>query len=302
MIAGIVVAGVIGLALGYYALVWIAGPTGDFLNIAQFLPSALLPSDMRPAIVVRTDADERGEIQARFTEPADQREPGEISSRAGDLTASREPPPFDGTTAQPLAGSPVPPPGQLVSPPSFTPDELAVALRTAEDAQPKLVEGDLNDGQEVQRAKGLGYSLLCDLAQKSTFVDATSRADYVNSLASKVQGLFRGTLADQQTRAEVAVIVRKWIDSPYRKHGGVFFGGTLALHVDKGSVVECQFDLGNGQMLTVLAPAAAAAQLAESSHPLGVVGWIVDNPAAHVSGYSGDARQAIWAGQLIPLE
>jgi hypothetical protein len=35
---------------------------------------------------------------------------------------------------------------------------------------------------------------------------------------------------------------------------------------------------------------------------VGVVGWIVDNPAEKVSGYTGEAQQAIWAGQLIPLQ
>jgi hypothetical protein len=189
-----------------------------------------------------------------------------------------------------------------VNSPTFTPDELAVALRTAEESQPNLIAGDLSDGREVQRAKGLSYSLLCDLAQKVAFVDAESRADYANSLTTKAEELFRQTLTDSHTRAEVAVIVQKWIESPHRKHGGVFFGGTVTRDVDKGSLLECQFDIGDGQALTVLVPPTAGNQLSESPQPLGVVGWIVDDATTQVGGYTGEARRAIWAAQIIPLQ
>ncbi len=37
------VGGLAGLALGYYALLWISGPTADFLNWANHLPKAILP-------------------------------------------------------------------------------------------------------------------------------------------------------------------------------------------------------------------------------------------------------------------
>jgi hypothetical protein len=301
MLAGIVVSGVIGLALGYYVLLLLMGSSGDFLNLAQYLPSAVLPAEFRPVLVVRTDADDRGEVQTTYTVPVEQQELEETAATAQEVVAPDEPRPFDGDAARPLDDEPAMPAGELESPPSFTADELAAALRTAEGAQPGLVAGDLGNGQQVQRTKGSGYSLLCDLAQKLAFVDAASRTDYVEILAERATMLFRRTLADQHTRHEVAVIVRMWIKSPHRKHGGVFFGGTVARNVEQGSVAECQFDLGDGQTLTVLVPPAAAGELSDSAQPLGVVGWIVDNPAEQVSGYTGDAQQAVWARQLIPL-
>ena len=308
MVAGIVASGVVGLSLGYYALIWIAGSTGDFLNVAQHLPSAMLPAEMRSAIVVDTDADDRGAIHTGYSESVSQEdtlkssETGEGVVATDVSTTSSEPQPFNADVAQPLDNLPVKPAGRLVSPPSFSPNDFAVALLTAEEAQPNLVNGDLDDGREVQRAKGLSYSLLCDLAQKSAFVDATTRVAYVKALSRKAEELFRKTLADAHTRAEVAVIVQKWIASPHRKHGGVFFGGTVTQDVDKGSVVECQVDIGDGQAMTVLVPPAAGKQLSESPQPLGVIGWIVDNPATQVGGYTGEARRAIWAAHLIPLQ
>jgi hypothetical protein len=304
-----VVGGVVGIALGYYALLWIAGPSGDFLNVAQHLPAAILPTDLKLAIAMQSDTDGLTELQAGYTTAADNDDtlssPGKYSDRrAADASAAHtdEPQEVEVSEAQPLEGEDVAEAGQILNPPSFTADELAVALETAQQSLPKLVAGDLSDGQKVQRAKGLSYSLLCELAQKAAFVDATSRVEYIKPLANEATALFRQTLTDAHTRDEVALIARKWIESPHRKHGGVFFAGTLINEVDKGSVVECQFDVGGPAPLMVVVPQNNIDQLTQRSRPLGVVGWIVDSPAEQVSGYTGEAKQAIWASQLIPLE
>jgi hypothetical protein len=310
------VAGVIGIALGYYSLFWIAGPSGDFLDVAQYLPSAILPAEFEsPAaqLAVTTapplsnEADP-GEMQASFNEPV----APAIDASAGDdkyAPASEtdapadEPPSFDSPAAAPLAedaaAADVP---NVLNAPSFTADELAVALRLAKEAQPGLVAGDLDDSKEAQRAKGFGYSLLCDLAQKVAFVDKSSRADYIAPLEDEASTLVRQTLADAHTREEVARIVPKWIASANRKHGGVFFAGTLSSGADKGSVVQCAVELEGGTALTVLVPHAQAERLADFVSPVGIVGWITDKPAEQIAGYTGDVAQAIFVSRIIPLE
>jgi hypothetical protein len=45
-----------------------------------------------------------------------------------------------------------------------------------------------------------------------------------------------------------------------------------------------------------------AAEFRASLKPLGIVGWIVDSPVEKISGYTGDATQAIWAGHILELE
>jgi hypothetical protein len=82
----------------------------------------------------------------------------------------------------------------------------------------------------------------------------------------------------------------------------VFFAGTPLESVEKGSVVECQLDAGAGGSIAVLLPPASAEQLADSSQAVGIVGWIVDSPASHVTGYTGDAPQAIWVSRILALE
>ena len=146
------------------------------------------------------------------------------------------------------------------------------ALEEAKKAQPSLVSGNLADSKEVARAKGYGYSMLADLAQKAAFVEASAPADATGPLQQATEELFRQTLADAHTRGEVAVILPKWLGSRNRKHGGVFFAAKMVGHENKGSVTECRADLDSGQSITVLVPAAAAERLAESSRPMAVRG------------------------------
>jgi hypothetical protein len=92
-----------------------------------------------------------------------------------------------------------------------------------------------------------------------------------------------------------------WLESRNRKHGGIFFAGGVQSQANKGSVVECEVDLG-GRAFTVLVPRSSAAALPQAADAVAVVGWLVDRPADTVSGYTGDASQAIFAGHIIPLE
>jgi hypothetical protein len=185
--------------------------------------------------------------------------------------------------------------------PSFTVDELSSALEAAKEAQSSLVAGNLSDSKQVAKAKGYGYSTLADLAQKAAFVEASAPADTTQPLQQATDELFRQTLSDEHTRNEVAVILPKWLASPNRKHGGAFFAATLSSPESKGSVTECRAELASGESITVLVPASAADQLADTSRPVAILGWVLDQPTEQVSGYSGDARQAIWASRLIPL-
>ncbi|MCI0335370.1 MAG: hypothetical protein L0228_19350 [Planctomycetes bacterium] len=401
-------AGLFGLAAGYYALLWLRGPSIDFLHVAQYLPPAALPSSFQPkpivpaappatevveaeptepqelepateqpmegALAETTPAemtDESAEVQAGYTET--QQSPETAAPVVGDryatttsetdATATEEPATTDLTAEKPVAAdisaadstatdqatsettatdlgvtepaatksaeteSDATEPATLDAPaadplfgetetveateilepvkidnaPLFSADDLRSALETATKAQPQLVTGNFADGKDVQRAKGFGFSMLADLAQKATFVDEAAKRDAAQ-LDQEADELFRKTLADVHTRGEVAQILPKWMASPNRKHGGVFFAGSVASQENAGSVIECKVELDGGQTLTILAPSTAATESLESAKLMAIVGWIVDKPAEQVSGYTGSAPQAIWAGKIIPLE
>ena len=326
-VAAVVVAGFFGSALGYYALLWLRGASGDFLNVAKYLPQVMLPAELQAkptpaaapvAAELQTEmtddaptnaATEPAEMQATYTttdEPSSPKSQS-VDDRYGiDTTSSPpvdEPAPLDVPAAAPLAdGVVVAEPARIANAPSFTVEELTAALQAAKEAQPALVAGDLNDGREIQRAKGYSYSLLADLAQKAIFVDAISNAGSAAASQQSTQELFRQTLADAHTRRDVAVIVPKWIASPNRKHGGVFFAASLTNPKDAGTVTECEGVLETGQSTTLLVPTALTDRLEDSSRSWGIIGWIVDQPVEQVIGYTGQAQQAVWVSRFIPLE
>ena len=107
----------------------------------------------------RNDADTE---QARFDAPEAAAKQQTMLDEI-EVMKTGEPGPFEPTDAAPLADADA---SQVVGAPTFTADELAVALQSAKEAQPRLVEGDLRDGRAVQSAKGASYSLLSDLANK----------------------------------------------------------------------------------------------------------------------------------------
>jgi hypothetical protein len=252
-------------------------------EIAEDLPATEDTSDSGPAASELTVGDRYADgATATDVTPA---EPAELAEEpAAELITETE-------VVQPV---------RIEGAPSFTATDLSAALDMAKNAQPSLIEGNFTDSQEVARAKGLSYAALADLAQKATFEsDAHPNA---SPLQQETAGLFRQTLADPRIRSEVAVILPKWIASRNRKHGGVFFAGTVADQQQQGSVTEYRVELDGGQSITVLTPSADIGGQLDAAHPQAIVGYIVDQPAQKIEGYTGTAKQAIWASHLVPLE
>jgi hypothetical protein len=288
--------GVFGLVLGYYALMWITGPRGDFLDAAQYLPSAILPREFRSPVVTVGDSDSiaSDSIASQTIESpyvADDVEESVATEQAPPAVASGSAEREEAGEAAVIAGAP-----------SFSADELAVTLQKAREAKAGLVTGNFEDSGEVKRTKGQSYMAFCDLARKATFVDRDSNASYASALEREVQDLVRTTLANTHAQEEVAHLVPLWINSTKRTHAGIFFAGRVTNQADKGTVIDCQVDFGGGEPLTVLVPQEQADAIESSARPLGVLGWLVDQPAENVHGYTGDAAQAVWAGHIISLE
>lgn len=321
-LATTVVGGLFGLGIGYCAWLWAVGPRGDFMEVAQYLPSAMLPSSFQqipvqithdttaaPPSEAETASEPKPEVQARFETEADAPKavsPDSITDErygSAPATPSSEPPKFE----EPPVVSPlgetasVPPVHAVADAPTYKADELAVALRVAQDAKAGLVTGDLGDSKAVQQTKGRSYASLCELAEKLTFVDTSSRADYVTALSHDAERLFREILSDAHTRGEVARIAPIWTSSANRHIGGIFFAGDLTA-LPGQEIIEGQVDLGGGTSIPVLLSKELASHLEGAGKPMGVVGSIIVDPAKRVTGYTGKAQQVVWVHSLIPLE
>jgi hypothetical protein len=159
---------------------WIAGPSGDFLNAAQYLPSAILPREYHSREVKLPASDEVTSETAPDPEetPADELPANGATGLSSDETGESELIPDAGAHASDAI--------EIVGAPSFSTDELAVALSKAKEAQAGLITGNFVDGGEVKRTKAQSYMAFCDLAQKATFVDVDSNASYASALEREV--------------------------------------------------------------------------------------------------------------------
>jgi hypothetical protein len=318
-LVGTAVGGVVGLSLGYYVLLYLMGPQIDFLEVAQYLPQSMLPASFQSTAMEMAEApekpappaeaaadvardDDTATAPASYTESADESVEGDkaaVASYLDESSESEEPPagpasydaPPEASAAEPLP----------ISGPTYSAEQLSTVLDEAEQAQMGLVDGDLSDAA-VRRTKGLSYAKLCDLAHALTFFDRSSPAENAAELERRAEQLFRETLADAHARGEVARIATIWIESPHRRHGGVFLAGSVGGGEIAGDVYEYRLSTEDGSELTLLMPQPLDPETDASSQPLGIVGTIVEKPADEIAGYSGAASRAIWVHSAIPLE
>ena len=340
--------GIVGLGLGYYALLWLGpmlnrGKEIDFLELAQYLPKSVLPPAFRsevktPAAVPSskmmddlaasenavkpepttsaepvappTDSTAQtpaapAEKQATFTTPAEPaKKPTDTDDRyaipaATGEPAMHEPAALDTPQAKSITESAAKAePVRINNAPSFAEADVTTSLAAANAAEAGLVTGNLQDGKEVARTKGVSYMAIADLAQKVTFADS---ADATRP-QQQADEFFSKLLSNAHARDEVAQIVPRWLNHPKRPHNGVFLAGSVSRSQNKGSVIEYTVELSGGPSAVVVVPAGSDQGLQSSTKLVGVVGSIVDKAADEIAGYTGNAPQAVFAKKLLPLE
>lgn len=303
-------AGPVGLVIGYFILIWLIGPAGDFLDVAQYVPQLLLPASFQSSTPILADADplprqsgpadgepvreiDSANVPASFDQPAAVSDP-----LAENEDRDVEPQRFDEPSATPLVEDAP----RVNRAPTYSADKLAAALDSAQAASSGLIDGDLATGDKsVRRSKGMSYAKLCDLARVLTFIDDSAAADRVAGLEQQADQLLGHILDDAHTRAEVAQIAAIWIESPNRQHGGVFLTGSIRGGQISGDLYEYELSTATGPDLMLVA-AQPLDHLSDSPAGQGVVGAIIDDPTDRIPGYVGDARQVIWVGRVISLE
>jgi len=320
MLVEVALGGAVSLPLAYFVLLYAKGPESDFLDVAQYLPSAVLPSAFHPtstkiaeAAVPPTppieateeepvaDDTEGVNVPASYVEeatPAPVSLPTSTAAVDDRYGTTSSPLPLDEPAASPIATASKPFP---LSGPTYTIEQLKTALDAGERARSGLVTGDLSDAA-VRRTKGMSYAKLCDLAYALVFLDRSSPKEQSDELKQRAQRLFDKIFSDARVRDEVNRIAAIWIDSPHRRHGGVFLSGKLSSGRIAGDVYEYQLTDAQGDTLDLLMQEPLDPLLDGSSHPLGIVGTIVDKPAEQIAGYRGAAARAIWVEDTIPLD
>ncbi len=320
-LVGIAAGGIIGVSIGYMVLLYLRGAEGDFLRIARFLPDAVLPVSLKTeatavarsaSTVAPAAAGESLNVPAGYDEELATPDESLAHDESGDDDRygadhsstdhnNVEPSPLEEPAAEPIAEATPAAKTRPVDGPTYSIDQLATALEVGKEAQAGLVVGDLSDAN-VRRTKGMSYAKLCDLASAVVFIDPAAPSIESEAAINATYRLFLETLADAHTQKEVSRIAEVWVDSPHRRHGGIFLTGEVSDGRIAGDLYEYVLATESGSRFTLLMQEPLDPMLEGIGQQVGIIGSIVDRPAQSVAGYQGTAERVIWVTQLISLD
>jgi len=278
--------GLIGVFLGLYALLWIKGPSGDLINLARYLPTAMLPP------------------MATTPEAKASQETAQPPEDAADLLVQEVPTVEQDIDQDPAAAQPTEPrrddairmaAAEQPAPPVLTalPDEFGELLAAARAAEPGLVDGDLGTNEAVSQ-KGHAYMTICQLAQRFDLIrtpqlDAQSQAEIASA-----KELFDSMASDSSALGDLAAIASRWWGYESRPNQGIFFAGQIQNIQPLGDQTLCHVALDEPMNATVIPVLLDQASAGESDRIV-VVGSIVSEPKNSLSGFSLDLPQVVVA-------
>ena len=224
----VLIGGACGCLLGLYGLLYLLGPRGDVLNLAQYLPESALPPAMRSSEAL--DASEEGEEAALALSPADEpsleqpaeEDSGEEILRDDNLqTAGAEIPP-DYSEPETSSAPPAAPLRDLGEHAAAFQEQLLAAA----DAGGNLVTGSLADRSLVP-VKGQAYKTICGLADECDFLSRTDLTPEFTEKALLARRFFEQLLSSESASGDVSQIAARWWGFRDRPSSGIFFAGQV---------------------------------------------------------------------------
>jgi hypothetical protein len=305
-----VVFGLIGLVLGQYALLWLRGPSADFLHLAQIVPPAMMPTPTSPVMPPQNAS--AGESPQSVADESAADESLATASEPSEVPPLESPPPETAQStpevsdvAPPLGPPPVTrddavepatvelPNTKLLPATHTTFAEFAELVASAQAAVPVLVSGDLKTSESAH-AKGHAYMAFCRLAERFDFVNELGLAADAQHEASLAQALFRTTAATVAPQNDFAVIVTRWWQHLKRPNQGIFLVGriqdvqTVSEHtLYQVAVVD--------QSESTLIPVLLDTTTYQVGDQLGVVGTIVAEPDKVLPNFQANLPQLVVA-------
>ncbi len=313
---GIVGGGVLGLAAGYLIVLWVRGPSGDFLKVGGQLPPWMVPASFNapeepekeltlderlaklPKLPRNTEApdDQLSEPTNPDNEPGNQ----EASSPSDNLDEESSPSSAAGDSPDSEAELPAehqPPvaekPG-LRNPPQRTAEDLDSALRQA-----YRVRKDF-ESEKLGKRQVAAYLRFCRLGE--TFCAFRAEDDELNPEV-QLRKRYRATkriLRQALTPGPVTQNLQKlsalWYHKKDRPENGVLLVGTVVNSIDHGTFVESKLRLDKQTVVSIFSYNRPGWQ----EHELGIVlGTIVDRPNEHLAGYTGSPQKVVWGALLF---
>jgi hypothetical protein len=285
-------AGVVGIPLGLYALLWIKGPVGDVVHMSQYLPQLLLPAAFHAVEPLDEGASQLAQgTESTVTDPqgftaADalpaETEESLITDTAVE-PASVEQPAYEGPRFAPVASA-----------------DFAALLAASQSAAPQLLAGELADKDSLARM-GQAYMALCRLADVGSFVNQPGHSAEDDRQSLAAEDLFRQVLTDAESRVDLAQIASRWWDYTKRPSAGMLLLGRIEQieSTPAGNLGRITLDAGTTlQIIPVLLGSTPCCK----GELVGVVGSIVSNPAEEIPALRGQTSPAVVAHLVFDLE
>ncbi len=275
-----VVGGFAGLALAYYGLNYFGGERFDFLEI--YLPGVAHTCKHKPQWVKWPEKKPDNRVQ----EPASERADGPQTPRdemTGDAT------PVVGPQPEPQPQSL--PDGYIgvLSPPSFTSDELGKALKAANEA----ISGDHATGEMTAEA----YRTFCRLGHVLTFVKGKAADTRLDDRKQAVKTI-RERLAEDPGRVnEIGRLAAGRIETAGGPKGGILLAGAAGQTQEQGGLYATTIRLA-GHPGPVVVMSDRPLPFEDKTTVL-VLGSVVTDPAENLAGYKGTKPFLVWVGTAV---
>lgn len=219
-----------------------------------------------------------------------------------DLSNVSEPAPIDpGRYGNGEAAPSNAPQPQVANAPSYSMDQLAMALEQVQKRERSFASARLDD-PNTRGTLANAYIAYCDLAEALTYVqDEPNRADRMMILLNS-KDVFRVAVWDKKKRLDVSRLAKFWAEKSDRPHNGIFITGQLTSVHRQGSVQEYQMESDMGEPWVFVMPKRIDRRIFSVGVNLVVAGSLVTDPAQRIPGYAGNAQTVIWASSVKALD
>jgi hypothetical protein len=321
--------GVMGLGIGYYALLWIGGRDKDFLNLADKLPSWAVPKKVRryEAYPYRPGASGRNLGDLLNTPDAIPPMATGLDNTAGVANPSG----FTGKRMD-LADDFHPGPRNFIP---YSAAQLSQAVADVENllgcdhcgstgfimrmvSAKKDLPSRHSDAKNAKTERKIPceechgkpngritpevYEKLCKLAETVCFAKVADDDPNLPGLRQSVLSVVTKAGSDSNKTQVIGRLAGYLMENGHREQNGIVLAGTLQEVVREGELFRMRIVLfGVPKTVTVLSHLAPNPPL-KSQDRVMILGSIVDDPMNNVVGYTGPLPQIIWGGLPMRLQ
>jgi hypothetical protein len=293
--------GVVGIPLGLYALLWLRGPAGDMLHIAQYLPSFMLPSEFHDQNQINSNEFLAEESAADVTETIKDSDTDQTFAENElypEKLAADEPLIHEDTAVAP-ASAELPsyqgPTFDLVDPAKFS-----EVLAAAQQAAPQLRIGDLKTKESVAN-KGQAYMALAHLADKGTFLNQPGHSPADTLKAQAAEQLLESTLRDEIVQRDLPQIALRWWQYAQRPSPGIILIGKVR-RLESNDIGTLVFVSLDEDPITPKIPVLISRADYSEGEIIGIVGSIEQNPHDRLPAIDSSVGPIVIAHMSFPLD